>query len=121
MTTTELMHAVLALDAYNRTAEDSPAKAGVNLGEGGGIGDATVSLVRAVGAFFAQSYLTSSGEKIIAFRGTDDPLFPRDTLSLADWQAAINTFLSADADPQSGYGIGIGSPTGPQARAAAVL
>lgn len=87
-TSSELMYAILSMDAYNR---------GYNQGlvyEGNSIGTATVTLQsdisengEAVAAdFYAVAY-EWNGETIVSYRGTDNPLFE---LPLVDYPIAGN-------------------------------
>ena len=120
----DLFRAVLALDVYRRGYNS-----GLNLGETGQIGDATIGRSSGyeengqVGAlignidhetigFFAQEYTLSDGTKIIGYRGTDDD-FTLPSLALADPFAP-----GPWTDMENGFGIGVGSPIGPQALAA---
>jgi hypothetical protein len=98
----ELMMAVLAMDAYNRGYD--PGLVIDNNLQTRGVGSATFDRESDVNigtlgrseSFYAVSY-TWNGEKIISFRGTDNNAI----------------------DPNTGYGISLDIPTGPQAFLAA--
>jgi hypothetical protein len=110
---------ILAMDSYSRgysTAID-------NLGaEGTSIGNATILRQSDVDAgtrgrnasFYGVAYTMSassgfnSGERVIAYRGTDD-------LGFTGWNP-ISWLI--DGDVWNGWGIGTGSPGGTQARLA---
>ena len=107
----DLFRAVLALDVYHRGYNS-----GLNLGETGQIGDATIGRSSGyeengqVGApignidhetigFFAQEYTLSDGTKIIGYRGTDDEFS-----------------VGGNGDVLNGYGIAVGRPDRPRLR-----
>ncbi len=68
----DLFLAILAMDAYNRVGNDVTGR---NLAvAGNSLGNVTLSLARGNNSsgFFAQSYVdTTTGKKIISYRGTD--------------------------------------------------
>ncbi|MEO1065838.1 MAG: hypothetical protein AAFW47_00525 [Pseudomonadota bacterium] len=71
----DLFLAILAMDAYNRGYE--PGISGLG-GSGSQIGTATFKQDdqsdEAIGAgFYAAAYELSNGQKVISYRGTDDP------------------------------------------------
>jgi hypothetical protein len=108
---TELVRAILSMDAYNRGYNSGVA--GLSDVIGTAIGTATISRVTlstdtdAVNAgFYAIAYTLPSGEKVISYRGTDG-LFGTDAPN-----------IPSGSDLYNGYGVGAGSPFGPQAQLA---
>jgi Ca2+-binding RTX toxin-like protein len=103
----DLFKAILAMDSYNRGYLP-----GLRNLPGGQIGGATLGIsstllgsgVDSSAGFFAQSYVLSSGETVVSYRGTDQN---------------VSTPLSlAGSDLVNGYGVGAGNPFGPQAQLA---
>jgi hypothetical protein len=107
----QLMHAILALDSYNRGYNAGLEVRGLKLGD--------VKLVSSDPnqniSFFAQSYRNEiTGEKLISYRGTDSPIPGGEGTG---WEK-FKTFFSPYQDGLNGFGIGRGSPFGAQATAA---
>ncbi len=108
---TQILHAILALDAYNR---------GYNQGlkvDATKLGDLKVEAPERIEniSFFAQSYRNEiTGEKLISYRGTDTPIPGGEGTG---WEK-FKTFFSPYQDGVNGFGIGRGSPFGAQATAA---
>ena len=109
-TSQELMLAILSMDSYNRGYGQGIEGLG---GIGSQVGNATFSSQSAIGSsssevaagFYAASY-TLNGQKIIAYRGTDQVFSP-------PWS------LGNGSDFWNGYGPGVGLPFSNQARMAA--
>ncbi len=118
----DLFRAVLALDVYHRGYNVGLGVQGTQIGDavlGSSSSDQNGALIglsapetdQNIG-FFAQEYTLSDGTKIIGYRGTDDD-FTLPSLALADPFAP-----GPWTDMENGFGIGVGSPIGPQALAA---
>jgi hypothetical protein len=76
VTQTNLFYAILALDSYNRRPNPSVGGFG---GAGSAVGSVTilnvpVPLSAEAASFYAVAYQDSSGNIVISYRGTDDPL-----------------------------------------------
>jgi hypothetical protein len=98
----DLFLAILAMDSYNRGYD-----AGIKMPAGTLLGSATIikdsSILRENGersdiptGFYAIAYELASGERIIAFRGTD--------------KLPANPFGSGSGSDFGAYGLGIGQP-----------
>lgn len=106
----DLFLSVLSLDSYHRGYGpglyfDRLGVSGSNIGLAQ-LDDAKGDLAAQSIGFFAQSYLWN-GEKVISFRGTDSDL----SLLSGSWWSSTD-------DQWNGWGIGAGSPDGPQAEMA---
>jgi hypothetical protein len=104
---TQILHAILALDAYNRETLNAGVKLTTQQ-----LGDAQVkefSWLDNIG-FFAQSY-DLNGAKIISYRGTDTELLQSLLDFFTDYEAFL-TIVSPYRDGVNGFGIGHGSPDG---------
>jgi hypothetical protein len=97
----DLMLAILAMDAYNRGYNAGVGDKTVGLGLSGQIGNAVIKsdVLLPIGSeaasFFAISY-SWNGQTVISYRGTDEKFY----------------------DALNGYGIARGSPYGDEARVA---
>src|SRR5467141_318756 len=95
--TNDLFLAILAMDAYNRTAGGTPV--GLVLPGSIQIGTATLDRVRedTDSGFLAQSYIWG-GQKVISYRGTDtSPAAELDKDALYGWPTGIGVFTNAQA------------------------
>jgi hypothetical protein len=99
----DLFLAILAMDSYNRGYDKGIDGSNTRLSNSGQLGIATIRPVTAETlavwkdtGFYAIAYELASGERIIAFRGTD--------------KLPANPFGSGSGSDFGAYGLGIGQP-----------
>ena len=101
----ELMYAILAMDAYNRGYNPAIVLGGTNIGTATIGSDELLPEGSEAAGFYAVAYAWN-GETIISYRGTDNPGLWADE-------------IAGGSDVWNGYGLGVGSPYAEQGRLAA--
>ncbi|WP_253707120.1 Mbeg1-like protein [Bradyrhizobium sp. WD16] len=98
----DLLLAILAMDAYNRGYGAGLKNLNTSIGSASLLPTSALPDGSQAAGFFAQAYSLQDGQTVISYRGTD-----------------VNFSLGATgSDLLNGYGVGAGSPFGPQARLA---